>query len=186
MFYYIRLPAGLMVGSTFFIALASIGLEVITVPKGFIGVIQMRARVRSIKKYFEETFEVLASGELLITLLLLTLITIITSFVIALIVHKISKWDLATCLMACAPAGFTVMVALAIDYGKNSIQVTMLHMVRVLAIKICVLFFFLLFEAFKKNNYPQVSGKQYKFIEDNIIIFNVNSKGSNVKILKYQ
>ncbi|MGI6317450.1 MAG: AbrB family transcriptional regulator [Dethiobacteria bacterium] len=145
LFYYIGVPAGLMVGSTFFIALASInGLEVITVPKGFIGVIQIGLGLEVSKNISKETFEVLASGELLITLLLLTLITIITSFVIALIVHKISKWDLATCLMACAPAGFTVMVALAIDYGKNSIQVTMLHMVRVLAIKICVPIFFML------------------------------------------
>ena len=145
LFYYIGVPAGLMVGSTFFIALASIkGLEVINVPRGVIGVIQIGLGLEVSKNISKETFEVLASGELLITLLLLTLVTILTSLVIALIVHKISKWDLPTCLMACAPAGFTVMIALAIDYGKNSLQVTMLQMVRVLAIKICVPIFFML------------------------------------------
>ena len=145
LFYYIGVPAGLMVGSTFFIALASIkGLEVINVPRGVIGVIQIGLGLEVSKNISKETFEVLASGELLITLLLLTLVTILTSIVIALLVHKVSKWDLVTCLMACAPAGFTVMIALAIDYGKNSLQVTMLQMVRVLAIKICVPIFFML------------------------------------------
>ncbi|MGI6327576.1 MAG: AbrB family transcriptional regulator [Dethiobacteria bacterium] len=145
LFYYIGVPAGIMVGATFFVALASfIGLEVITPPKGLIGVIQIGLGLEVSKNISMKTFEVLASGELLITLLLLTLIIGISSFVIALIVHKITKWDFATCLMACAPAGFTVMIALAIDYGKNSLNVTILHMFRVLSIKICVPILFML------------------------------------------
>jgi membrane AbrB-like protein len=144
-FYKIGVPAGIMVGATFFIAAASIlGIEVKTPPQGFIGVVQIGLGLEVSKNISVSTFEILTSGKLLVTLLFLTLIIGISSFIIASIVHKITKWDFVTCLMACAPAGFTVMVALAIDYGKNSIQVTMLHMFRVLSIKICVPVLFML------------------------------------------
>lgn len=144
-FYKIGVPAGIMVGATFFIAAASIlGMEVKTPPQGFIGVVQIGLGLEVSRNISVGTFEILTSGKLLVTLLFLTLIIGISSFIIASIVHKITKWDFVTCLMACAPAGFAVMVALAIEYGKNSIQVTILHMFRVLAIKICVPIFFML------------------------------------------
>jgi uncharacterized membrane protein AbrB (regulator of aidB expression) len=48
--------------------------------------------------------------------------------------------------LAAAPGGFTIMTVLAVKYNKNPFQVSMLHLVRLLAIKSVVplVFLFLL------------------------------------------
>lgn len=143
LFYKIGVPAGMMVGSTFIVALALfLGLNVKTPPKGFLGVIQIGLGLEVSKNISIETLGSY-SGQLLMMLILLTLIMCITSFLVALLLYKIAKWEFMTCLLSAAPCGFTVSVALSLDYCKNPLYVSIIQLLRLLSIKIVVPFIFL-------------------------------------------
>jgi uncharacterized membrane protein AbrB (regulator of aidB expression) len=47
--------------------------------------------------------------------------------------------------LAAAPAGFSVMTALAVDYDKDPFRVSMTHLCRLLAVKTIVPFVFMFF-----------------------------------------
>ena len=144
LFYRLGVPAGGMVGAMVFIAAASIGGIRIKPPSSFTFEFLLIGIAITISDNFSrETLEVVASGDLLLPILLSTIVVFGSSLLMALLLTKVTKWDFPTCFLAAAPAGFTVMSTLAIKYEKDAFVVSMLHLGRIMSIKLVVPFAFM-------------------------------------------
>lgn len=64
----------------------------------------------------------------------LTVGLIVTSVALGLLIMKITGWDLTTCLYSTAPAGMSQMIFLADSYGCDPVQVSLLHLVRIITV----------------------------------------------------
>lgn len=140
-------PAGLMVGSMLFVAVASsLGLPVRGFPPSFFNPLLVALGIMVSQHFGPETADTLASGGLLWPLILSTAVVFVTALGVALLIHRLAGWDRPLSFLAAAPGGFTVMTALAIHYGYDPFRVSMIHLARLLAIKsvVPIVFAFLL------------------------------------------
>ncbi|WP_353892409.1 AbrB family transcriptional regulator [Proteinivorax hydrogeniformans] len=137
-------PAGVMVGAMLFTGIASLsGLKVIAPSGSAFNFLLLGVGITVADNITRETVDTIVSGELLFPLLISSIFVFGTSYLIALVIHKISKWDFVTCLLAAAPGGFTIMTTLAIQYDKDPFRVSMLHLCRIMIIKFVVPFAFM-------------------------------------------
>jgi len=144
LFWYLGIPAGAMVGAMFFVAGASLlGVSIKTPPPFVFVLIHIGIGIQVSSSISSKTVEALMSGKLFLPILIVTLIIFLSSFFIAYLISKWVKWDFSTCFLAAAPAGFTVMTALAVDFNKNPLNVSMLHLCRLLAVKTIIPFVFM-------------------------------------------
>ena len=144
-FYNLGVPAGGMVGAMVFIAAASIYGVRIKAPSSFTFEFLLIGIAITISDNFSrETLDMLTSGELVLPVVLSTVVVFGTSMLVAVLLGKITDWDFPTCFLAAAPAGFTVMSTLAIKYDKNPFIVSMLHLGRIMSIKLVVPFAFMI------------------------------------------
>ncbi|NBG88360.1 AbrB family transcriptional regulator [Isachenkonia alkalipeptolytica] len=144
-FYNFGVPAGGMVGAMVFIAVASIYGVRIKAPSSFTFEFLLIGIAITISDNFSsETMDMLTSGELILPVVLSTVVVFGTSILVAKLLEKITDWDFPTCFLAAAPAGFTVMSTLAIKYDKNPFIVSMLHLGRIMSIKLVVPFAFMI------------------------------------------
>ncbi len=144
-FYNLGVPAGGMVGAMVFIAAASIYGVNIKAPSSFTFEFLLIGIAITISDNFSrETLVMITSGELVLPVILSTVVVFGTSLLVALLLGKITNWDFPTCFLAAAPAGFTVMTTLAIKYDKNPFIVSMLHLGRIMSIKLVVPFAFMI------------------------------------------
>lgn len=145
LFYRFGVPAGGMVGAMVFIAVASIYGVKIKAPSSFTFEFLLIGIAITISDNFSrETLDMLTSGELVLPVVLSTVVVFGTSLLVALLLGKVTDWDFPTCFLAAAPAGFTVMSTLAIKYDKNPFIVSMLHLGRIMSIKLVVPFAFMI------------------------------------------
>jgi len=145
LFYRFGVPAGGMVGAMVFIAAASIYGVKIKAPSSFTFEFLLIGIAITISDNFSrETLDMLTSGELVLPVVLSTVVVFGTSLLVALLLGKVTDWDFPTCFLAAAPAGFTVMSTLAIKYDKNPFIVSMLHLGRIMSIKLVVPFAFMI------------------------------------------
>ena len=146
-FLQVGVPAGGMVGAMFFVAAASVaGLGIKPLGPKLFSPMLVGVGVMVSGNFSRATVDMLISGSLVWPLILLTGLIFLSSFGIAWIIGRVTGWDPATSFLAAAPGGFTIMTVLAVKYNKNPFQVSMLHLVRLLAIKSVVplVFMFLL------------------------------------------
>lgn len=144
LFLSLGVPAGAMVGSTIFIVAASLaGINVISPAPKLFGFILMGVGVMVADNINAATVEFLISGSLIGPIFYLTLLIFLSSLCVAFLIHKLVGWDFPTSFLAAAPGGFTVMTSLAIKFGMNPFRISMLHLCRLLAIKIVVPFVFM-------------------------------------------
>lgn len=144
LFSHFGIPAGAMVGAMIFVAGASLlGVNIKTPPPLVFVLIHIGIGIQVSSNISSKIVEALVSGKLFIPILIVTLIIFISSFFIAYIISKTVKWDFPTCFLAAAPAGFSVMTALAVDFEKNPLKVSMLHLCRLLAVKTIIPFVFM-------------------------------------------
>lgn len=146
-FLRLGVPAGGMVGAMFFVAGASLaGLGIKPLGGKFFPPMLVGVGVMVSDNFSRATVDMLVSGSLIWPLLLLTTLIFLSSFAVSWLISKVTGWDPATSFLAAAPGGFTIMTVLAVKYDQNPFQVSMLHLVRLLAIKSVVplVFMFLL------------------------------------------
>jgi membrane AbrB-like protein len=139
LFLSLGVPAGAMVGAMFLVAIASLaGVPVSGLPEGMLNYMLVGVGIMVSGSISPEILIVLTAGELLIPVLLVTLITFMTSFGVASLIHRIVGWDYPTCFLAAAPGGFSIMTTLAIKYGHDPFRVSLLHLCRLLVLKIVI------------------------------------------------
>ncbi len=140
-------PAGVMVGAMLSTAVASLGGARIIAPgNGFISFMLIGAGITIADSITPDTLTALLSGRLPLVIAVSTLVIFLTSLVVAYFMSKLTGWDYATSFLAAAPAGFTVMALLADKYEKDAFSVSILHLCRLISLKLFLPLFFLFFD----------------------------------------
>lgn len=71
---------------------------------------------------------------LLLPALVLSILTLLSGLVLAYALQKITKWDMVTCLLATAPAGYLPMMILAEDMHADAAKVAVLQIIRLFSV----------------------------------------------------
>ncbi len=146
LFMQLGVPAGAMVGSMFFVAIASLsGTPVMPPSSKIFGMLLVGVGLMVSDNFLPGTFVDFFSWSLLAPVILSTVFIFLSSLLVSFVIHKFVGWDYPTSFLAAAPGGFTVMTTLAIKYNKDPFRVSMLHLCRLLAIKSVVPFVFMFF-----------------------------------------
>ncbi len=144
LFEKIGVPAGLLVGSTVFIATVSVtGIRTSKLPPRLFDLLLVFIGIIIADNIFLETLSTIGKWHFLIPILAATAAIFATSFAISVLIYRITEWDYPTCFLAAAPGGFTMMTLLAIKHGRDPFKVSMLHLCRLLSINIFLPFLFM-------------------------------------------
>ncbi len=145
LFLYFGVPAGGMVGAIFFVILATmLGHNVHFSSRRMLELLLVGVGMMAADNMTPEAGQILLSGSLVLPLLLSLIITLVSSSLLAFVLMRLSPWDYVTCLLAAAPAGLTVMTALALQSERDPIPVFVVHMCRVIILKTAIPFFIML------------------------------------------
>lgn len=71
-------------------------------------------------------------GSLVIPMLVLTILVLLSSFILGLLFMKLFKWDFLTAFLAVLPGGMSAMVVLADEFGSDVVAISTLQLVRLL------------------------------------------------------
>lgn len=138
-FLWLGIPAGGMVGSIAFVVLGTtMGYNVRISSPHILPFILVGVGIMAADNITPDVGDTLVSGALIMPILLSTTITMISSLLLAKVLSSTSKWDFLTCFMAAAPAGLTVMTALAVQYKRDPMPIFVLHMCRIIVLKTAI------------------------------------------------
>ncbi len=71
---------------------------------------------------------------MIVPVLLLTALLLLSGIILGFLLHRFFGWDLTTSLLACAAAGLTQMGTIALEMDADPVRVSLLHLVRIVAI----------------------------------------------------
>lgn len=146
LFLMLGVPAGGMVGSMLFIITAALlGLTTFRFPPSLLNLLLIGVGILAADTISPSTFTTLSSLEFLTPFSLSLIITFSSSFLVAHLIKRLTGWDELTSFLAAAPAGLTTMTLLAIQYNRDPLRISMLHLCRLLSLKILVPLFFMFF-----------------------------------------
>ena len=133
------IPAGAMVGSMLTISTISLlGIEVEPLSSNLVTLILIAAGIMVTDNISAQTIEMILSVRFVLIILVSTIFIFFSSFFVAYLIHKITGWDKLTCFLSSAPGGFTVLAGLAIKYEKDLFIISLLHLCRLVILKILV------------------------------------------------
>ncbi|MFO8191383.1 MAG: AbrB family transcriptional regulator [Bacillota bacterium] len=139
-------PAGIMVGSMFAIALITMmGVKPLSIPPRLFNLLLVGMGIVVADNMLPEQLTKLSDPRMLMLVAIAITVIFSTSFMVALLIRRFSGRDFPTCLLASSPAGLFVMTVLAIKYDKDPFFVSMLLLCKVLSIQIIVPFVFMYF-----------------------------------------
>lgn len=145
LFESLRVPAGLLVGSTIFVGVCSVtGLPVSRFSPRLLDILLVVIGINVADNISLQAVSTMVNPTFLVPLFIATMVLFSSSFAVAWIIHRITGWDYPTSFLASAPSGFTIMTALAIKHNRDPIRVSMLHLCRLLSINIFVPFIFII------------------------------------------
>ena len=145
-FYYLGVPAGIMVGSMFAIALITLlGVQPFSLHPCLFNLMLVGMGIVVADNLLPETLGQLTDLHMLMLVAIAITIIFASSFLVALLIHRVSGRDFPTCFLASSPAGLFVMTVLAIKYDKDPFFVSMLLLCKVLSLQIIVPFAFMYF-----------------------------------------
>ncbi len=137
-------PAGLLIGSTTFVAAVSVaGFPVSSLSPRLLSLLLVFIGITVADNISPQTFITMADPDFVIPILIATIFMFASSFGIAWIIFRLTGWDYPTSFLAAAPGGFTIMTALAVKHGRDPVKVSMLHLCRLLSLKLFIPFIFL-------------------------------------------
>jgi uncharacterized protein len=144
LFEYLNVPAGLLVGSTIFIAAVSVaGIRTSRLSPRLFDLLLVAIGVIIADNISLETVGIVGNWHFLTPILIATAAIFATSFAISAVICRLTGWDYPTCFLAAAPGGFTMMTLLAIKHGRDPFKVSMLHLCRLLSINMFLPFLFM-------------------------------------------
>jgi len=114
------------------------GIEVKPLSSNLVTLILIAAGIMVTDNISAQTIEMIASLRFILIILVSTFIIFLSSFLVAYLIHKITGWDKLTCFLSSAPGGFTVLAGLAIKYEKDLFVISLLHLCRLVILKILV------------------------------------------------
>ena len=84
------------------------------------------------------TMGALFSLAMLPTILISMILTLASALLLTVIISKVTGWDWIVCILACAPAGLSSMPALALEYNRDPLPISLLHLSRLVTVKALV------------------------------------------------
>jgi len=145
-FIVVGVPAGGMIGAMLFVAMVSVsGVNFKPLPSSILIPIQISVGALATDSINRETVFALLSVDVFWIVVLITCITFGSSFMVAYILHKMMKWDFPTSFLTTAPGGFTAMIALGVQYNIEPVKLSMLHLCRLVIIKLIIPLFYLFY-----------------------------------------
>lgn len=146
LFILVGVPAGGLVGGMLFMIGANyIELPVAVPPQSILSWFLVGIGLMVSNQVSPETVELIFSGELIVPLVLSLTLTMASSLGVAVLIAKLTNWDFIMCFIASAPAGFTVMTGLALEEGYDPVRVSLLHLTRLVTLKLLIPFLFMVF-----------------------------------------
>ena len=134
---YIRFPAGELFGAMLFVmALNIAGVPVHSPPNWVRKIIELG--IGGVIGFgFSAELLVEAADSYWLALLMMVII-LCSSYLMAVLLKKVTNWNFHVCLISCVPAGIAAMTMLAESQGIDPIKVSILHLTRVFTIKLMV------------------------------------------------
>lgn len=71
-------------------------------------------------------------------IMVFTLIIVFGNFILAYAIHRITNWDIITCLLSSTPGGLNQMLVVGEELQADTVVISILQLVRMLLIVICV------------------------------------------------
>jgi membrane AbrB-like protein len=147
LFYKIHFPAGLMFGAmTTVIALSCMGYPIQLPPKFLLNVSLVALGLLLGQSF--STNLLLDLWSLYPAIIINTLILFLAAWLLAKYYQRITNWNASTCICSTAPGGISAMVAIAEAYGADTFKVSLLHLVRLLAVKASLPFIVIIAQLF--------------------------------------
>lgn len=130
---YLNIPTGAMLGAMSFAGFFSVMIKKTyrydtkyrTVAQIGLGIVMGQRMTRSIMTQL---------NSILMPALATTAVMLIGCVLLAFLLHKISKWDILTCLLCAAPAGITQIATYAEEIGADSFTTSLFHTFRLVSI----------------------------------------------------
>ena len=126
------LPAGSMIGAMLATILATFFIKPSYFPNKVRSIIQICAGAL-IGSSIGLT-EIISLAEIIVPVLILVAVLFVSNFIFGIVIHKITKLDIVTCLFASAAGGVLEMALIADEFGADSAKVTVLHLIRLICI----------------------------------------------------
>ncbi|MDD4801955.1 MAG: AbrB family transcriptional regulator [Syntrophomonas sp.] len=133
----LHFPAGGIIGSMFGMAAMNIflGKETVFPPK------VMQAALIGIGASVGLEFSPLMAQkiqQMFGQILAFSLIIVISNFILAYFIHRITRWDIITCLLSSTSGGLNQMLIVGDELQANTVVISVLQLVRLLLIVTCV------------------------------------------------
>ncbi len=140
-----QIPAGALVGAIIFMVLsARFRLPVFHPPHYLLSWFLIGIGVMIADRVDATTLAPLLSIEIFIPLILSIILILGSSLFIAFLIHRFAGWDPISAYLAAAPAGFTIMTALALQENRNPVSISLMHLSRLMVLKLILPFVFML------------------------------------------
>jgi membrane AbrB-like protein len=133
----LSVPGGPLIGAILIIAVVSMaGINLPTVPKLFKKIIMIGVGISVGSSIVRN--ETVNIGDHIFFLTLFVVIMFSTAYLLSRIIKKITGWDELTCILATAPAGITPITIIAYSNDCKALEVSMLHLTRLLTVKVVI------------------------------------------------
>ncbi|RQD67503.1 MAG: hypothetical protein D5S00_10255 [Tindallia sp. MSAO_Bac2] len=133
-----QIPAGPMMGSFFLVAAFSVAGKPLRTPPSFVRTFMMLGIGIMIALNAVQT-PVRSIQSILLPMIGFSAIMYLSAYGMYRILRRITSWDMVCCILASAPGGITPMALLADEHSENSTEVVLLHMVRLLTVKVFII-----------------------------------------------
>lgn len=141
----IQIPAGGLVGAILFMVISSrVRLPVFQPPHYLLNWFLIGVGVMIADRIDVTSLAPLLSLQILTPLILSITLIIGSSLFAAYLIHRFAGWDPISAYLAAAPAGFTIMTALALQENRNPVSISLMHLSRLMVLKLILPFVFML------------------------------------------
>lgn len=131
--YYMQIPTGAMLG-----AMLSAGIFSVFVKKTYCYDTKFRVAAQiglGVVMGQRMTYSIVTQlDSILFPALATSVVMLLGCVLLAYILHRISGWDMLTCLLCAAPAGLSQITVFAEEIGADSLTASLFHTVRILSI----------------------------------------------------
>jgi len=140
-----QIPAGGLVGAIIFMVVCGrLRLPVFHPPHYLFNWFLIGVGVMIADRVDTASLAAIVSIQIIIPLILSIILIIGSSLFIAFLIHRLAGWDPISAYLAAAPAGFTIMTALALQENRNPVAISLMHLSRLMVLKLILPFVFML------------------------------------------
>ncbi len=140
-----QIPAGGLVGAIIFMVICGrLRLPVFHPPHYLLNWFLIGVGVMIADRIDTTSLTAIISAQIIIPLILSIILIIGSSLFVAFLIHRFAGWDPISAYLAAAPAGFTIMTALALQENRNPVAISLMHLSRLMVLKLILPFVFML------------------------------------------